>query len=170
MDRDDREPVFRPKVYMHEEQGVVKEIQGSKALVLTDRQSMCGECVARGCCHMLGGGKEMLAEAINSVGAKAGDFVKIGIPEGTVAKASMVVYMVPALGLVSGATLGYCIARSFRFDSNPLTLVGSIVGLGVAFIAVRLLSNTLSKKPAFRPEIIKIITPDDLAGDKDRLQ
>ena len=170
MDRDDREPVFRPKVYMNQEQGVVKEIQGSKALVLTDRQSMCGECVAHGCCHMLGGGKEMLAEAINSVGAKAGDFVKIGIPEGTVIKASMVVYMVPALGLVSGATLGYYIARSFRFDINPLTLVGSIVGLGVAFIAVRLLSNTLSKKPAFRPEIIKIITPDDLAGDKDRLQ
>jgi sigma-E factor negative regulatory protein RseC len=162
--------VIRPKVYMNEEDGVVKKILGSNALVLTDRQSMCGGCVARGCCHMLGGGKEMLAEAINSVGAKAGDFVKIGIPEGTVTKASMVVYMVPALGLVSGATLGYCIARSFRFDINPLTLVGSIVGLGIAFIAVRLLSNTLSKKPAFRPEIIKIITPDDLAGDKDRLQ
>ena len=159
----DREMVVRPKVYMNEEHGVVKEIQGSKALVLTDRQSMCGECVARGCCHMLGGGKEMLAEAINSVGAKAGDFVKIGIPEGTVTKASMVVYMVPALGLVGGATLGYYIARAFRFDTNPLTLLGSIVGLGVAFIAVMLLSNTLGKKPSYRPEIIKIITPDDLA-------
>ena len=165
MDRDDREMVRRPKVYMNEEHGVVKEIQGSKALVLTDRQSTCGECVARGGCHMLGGGKEMLAEAINSVGAKAGDFVIIGIPEGTVTKASMVVYMVPALGLVGGATLGYYIARSFRFDVNPLTLVGSVIGLGVAFIAVRLLSNTLSKKPTYRPEIIKIITPDDLAGD-----
>ena len=161
----DREMVVRPKVYMNEEHGVVKEIQGSKALVLTDRQSMCGECVARGCCHMLGGGKEMLAEAINSVGAKAGDFVKIGIPEGTVTKASMVVYMVPALGLVGGATLGYYIARSLRFDINPWTLVGSIVGLGLAFIAVRLLSNTLSKKPSYRLEIIKIITPDDGAGD-----
>ena len=164
MDRDDREPVIRPKVYMNEEHGVVKEIRGSWALVLTDRQAMCGECVARGYCHMLGGGKEMIAEAINSVGAKAGDFVKIGIPEGTVTKASMVVYMVPALGLVGGATLGYYIARSFRFDVNLLTLVGSIIGLGIAFTAVRLLSNTLSKKPSYRPEIIKIITPDDPAG------
>jgi sigma-E factor negative regulatory protein RseC len=162
----DREMVIRPKVYMNEEHGVVKEIQGSKALVLTDRQSMCGECVARGCCHMLGGGKEMLAEAINSVGAKAGDFVRIGIPEGTVTKASMVVYMVPALGLVGGATLGYYIAGPIGLDINLLTLLGSIVGLGLAFIAVRLLSNALGRKPSYRPEIIAIITPDDPAGDQ----
>jgi sigma-E factor negative regulatory protein RseC len=165
MDRYDREPVFRPKVYMNEEHGVVKEIQGSKALVLTDRHSMCGECVARGYCHMFGGGKEMLAEAINSVGAKAGDFVKIGIPEGTVTKASMVVYMVPALGLVGGGMLGYLIARPIGFDINLLTLVGSIIGLGIAFTAVRLLSNTLSKKPSYQPEIIEIIAPDDPTGD-----
>jgi len=157
--------VIRPRVYMNTEHGVVKEIHGSKALVLTDRQSMCGECVARGCCHMLGGGKEMLAEAINSVGAKAGDFVKIGIPEGTVTKASLVVYMVPALGLVGGGTLGYLVARPIGSDINLLTLLGSIVGLGIAFTAVRLLSNTLSKKPSFRPEIIEIITPDHPAGD-----
>jgi sigma-E factor negative regulatory protein RseC len=157
--------VIRPKVYMNEEHGVVKEIHGSKALVLTDRQSMCGECVARGCCHMLGGGKEMLAEAINSVGAKTGDFVKIGIPEGIVTKASIVVYMVPSLGLVGGATLGYCIARPIGFDINLLTLVGSIIGLGIAFTAVRLLSNTLSKRPSYRPEIIEIITPEKLAGN-----
>jgi sigma-E factor negative regulatory protein RseC len=162
--------VIRPKVYMNEEHGVVKEIQGSKALVLTDRQSMCGECVARGCCHMLGGGKEMLAEAINSVGAKAGDFVKIGIPEGTVTKASLVVYMVPALGLVGGGTLGYLIALPIGFDINILTLIGSIVGLGIAFTAVRLLSNMLSKNPSYRPEIIEIIAPEHPAGDQDRPQ
>ena len=165
MDQYDREPLFRPKVYMNKEHGVVKEIKGSKALVLTDRQSMCGDCVARGYCHMLGGGKEMLAEAINSVGAKAGDFVKIGIPEGTVTKASLVVYMVPALGLVGGGTLGYLLARPIGFDINLLTVVGSIIGLGTAFTAVRLLSNTLSKKPSYRPEIIEIISPEDPAGD-----
>jgi len=165
MDRDDREPVFRPKVYMNEEHGVVKEIRGSWALVLTDRQAMCGECVARGYCHMLGGGKEMIAEAINSAGAKAGDFVKIGIPEGTVTKASMVVYMVPALGLVGGATLGYYLARPLGFDVNLLTLVGSIIGLGIALTVARLLSNRLSKKPSYRPEIIQIITPEGPAGD-----
>ena len=162
--------VRQPKVYMNEEQGFVKEIQGNKALVLTDRQSMCGACVARGYCHMLGGGKEMLAEAINSVGAKAGDLVKIGIPEGTVTKASMVVYMLPALALVCGGMLGYYIAKPIGLDINLLTLAGSIIGLGIAFTAVRLLSNTLSKKPSYRPEIIAIITPEDPAGDQDRLQ
>jgi positive regulator of sigma E activity len=107
----------------------------------------------------------MVAEAINSAGAKAGDFAKIGIPEGTVTKASLVVYMVPALGLVGGGTLGYLIALPIGFDINLLTLVGSIVGLGTAFTAVRLLSNTLSKKPSYQPEIIEIITPDHPAGD-----
>ena len=152
----------RPKVYMNREEGVVQEVRGEKALVLTDRHTMCGQCVAKSYCHMLGGAKEMLSEARNPIGAQPGDVVMLGIPEGTVTKASLVIYMVPAIGLVGGATLGYYLARLYGHDQNVSTLIGSMAGLGLAMISVRLLSNTLSKKPSYQPEIIQIVNPDDL--------
>jgi sigma-E factor negative regulatory protein RseC len=157
-----KELMGRPKVYMNKEQGLVQEVRGEKALVLTDRHSMCGQCMAKSYCHMLGGGKEMLSQARNPIAAQPGDMVVLGIPEGTVTKASLVVYMVPVIGLVGGATLGYYIAGLYHLEVNVTTLIGSLGGLGLAMIAVRLLSNTLSKKISYQPEIIEIVNPHDL--------
>jgi len=155
------EPVKRPKVYMNESEGIVKEVRGKKALVLTDRQTMCAECVAKSFCQMLGGGKEMLSEAINPIGAEAGDTVKIGIPAGTVTKASLIVYMIPAIGFVGGASLGYFIGKLYGLDFNIFTLIGSLLGLGLSLIPARFLNNILSKRPSYQPEITLIINPDE---------
>jgi sigma-E factor negative regulatory protein RseC len=153
--------ITRPKAYMNESEGIVKEVRGKKALVLTDRQEMCVSCVAKNFCHMLGGGKEVLSETINPIGAKAGDMVKIGIPAGTVTKASLIVYMIPAIGFVVGASLGYFIGKLYGLDLNLSTLIGSMLCLGLSMIFVRFLSNVLSKRPSYQPEIIKIINPDE---------
>ena len=147
--------------YMNEERGTVQEVMGEKALVVTDRQSMCGQCVAKGFCHMLGGSKEMMAEALNPVGAKPGDTVRIGIPSGTVAKASFVVYMIPAIGLTGGALAGYFIGKSSGMDYNLTTLIGCLAGLALSMITVRLMSNILGEKPSYQPEIIRIIHAED---------
>jgi sigma-E factor negative regulatory protein RseC len=170
MDQGYKELMGRPRVYMNKEEGIVQEVRGEKALVLTDRHTMCGQCVAKGYCHMLGGGKEMLSEARNGgkemlsearnpIGAQPGDMVMVGIPEGSLTRASLVIYMVPAIGLVGGATLGYYLSKLYGHDQNVSTLIGSLAGLGLAMIAVRLLSNTLSKKPSYQPEIIEIVNP-----------
>lgn len=166
MDQTPFEMINLPRSYMNEEVGTVREARGEKALVVTDRQSMCGQCVAKGYCHMLGGGKEMIAEALNPIGAKPGDTVRIGIPAGTVAKASFVVYMIPAIGLVGGAALGYVTGTSSGMDYNLATLVGSLAGLGISLIVVRLLSNTLGERSSYRPEIIKIVTPEDASWEE----
>jgi sigma-E factor negative regulatory protein RseC len=161
MDFTSRQLFKVPRSYMNEELGTVRELRGEKALVVTDRQAMCGQCVAKGFCHMLGGGKEMLAEALNPIGAKPGDTVRIGIPSGTVAKASFVVYMIPAIGLTGGALIGYFTGKSSGADYNLATLVGCLAGLGISLILVRLLSNILGGRPSYRPEIIKIINTDN---------
>jgi positive regulator of sigma E activity len=152
----------RPKVYLNEAEGIVKEVRGKKALVLTDRQEMCSQCVAKNFCHMFGGGKEMLSETINHIGAQAGDMVKIGIPTGTVTKASLIVYMIPIIGFVAGASLGYVMGKLFGFDLNGSTFIGSLIGLGLFLIAARFLNNVFSKKPSYHPEITKIIKPEPL--------
>ena len=151
---------------MNEEQGTVKEVRGKKAIVVTDRGTMCNHCSAKGFCSTLGGGKEMLSEVRNPIGAQSGDIVKVGIPEGMVTKASLVVYMIPMIGLVGGASLGYFAAKLHSFDLNIATLIGGLVGLGSAMALVRLLSNVLSRKPSYQPEIIKIINQKNLVSEQ----
>ncbi len=157
-----------PRAYMNEAEGIVKEIKDKKALVLTDKQSMCGQCSAKGFCDMLGGGKEVLSETLNPVGAKIGDTVRIGVPFGVVTKASMVVYMIPAIGLTGGAAIGYFLGKLYNFDTNLSTLIGSLTCLGISLIAVRFASDSLSRKPSFQPEIVKVITPDAYKQDKEK--
>jgi len=149
-----------PRSYMNEAEGIVKEIQDKRALVLIDRQAMCGQCSAKGFCDMLGGGKEVLSETLNAVGAEVGDTVTIGLPFGAVTKASMVVYMIPLMGLIGGAIIGYLLGRLYGFDVNVSTLICSFACLGVSMIAVKFASVSLSKKPSFQPEIIKIVNPE----------
>jgi len=160
MDQRNVEIRKRPRVFMTEEEGVVKEVRGKKALVLTERKAQCSQCTAKGFCEMLGGGKEMLSEALNPIGAKSEDIVRIGIPAGTVTKASMVVYMIPAMGIVVGATLGYYIGKLYGLHSDLSTLIGSLAGIGISMVFVRLLSNVLGRRPSYQLEIIKIINPD----------
>jgi sigma-E factor negative regulatory protein RseC len=149
-----------PRSYMNEAEGIVKEIQDKRALVLIDRQAMCGQCSAKGFCDMLGGGKEVLSETLNDVGAEVGDTVTIGLPFGAVTKASMVVYMIPLMGLIGGAIIGYLLGGLYGFDVNVSTLICSFACLGVSMIAVKFASVSLSKKPSFQPEIIKIVNPE----------
>ena len=164
MGQDNRGIAKRRKIYMIEEVGEVKEVRGKRALVLTDRKGQCGQCTAKGCCEMLGGGKEMLSNALNNIGAEAGDIVTIGIPAGTVTKASMVVYMIPAIGIVGGASLGYYTGKIYGLNLDLSTLTGSLTGIGISMIFVRLLSNVLGKRPSYRPEIVKIAKPANRIG------
>ncbi len=149
----------KPGIYLNQADGMVRELRQGKALVITDRKTMCGQCVAKGFCHMLGGGKEMVAEALNPIDAQIGDMVKVGIPSGTVTKASLVVYMIPATGLVIGATLGYYVGTWIGYGINLFTLIGCLVFGAGSMMLVRLLGNILSKQPSYQPEIIKIINP-----------
>ena len=69
--------------------------------------------------------------------------------------------MIPALGIAGGAAIGYYIGRLYSLHLDLSTLIGSLAGIGISMIFVRLLSNVLSKRPSYQLEIIKIINPDD---------
>lgn len=151
----------RPRSYMNEAEGIVKEVKDRRALVLIDRQAMCGQCSAKGFCNMLGGGKEVMSDTINTIGAEVGDTVTIGLPFGAVTKASMVVYTIPLMGLIGGAIIGYLLGGLYGFDVNVSTLICSFVCLGASMVAVKFASISLSKKPSFQPEIIKIVNQEN---------
>lgn len=150
---------------MLEEEGLVKEVLGGKALVVTERREECAHCVARKACRVVDDGKELLAHVLNPVGAGVGDRVKITIKEGVLLKNSLILYFIPVLGLIVGSVLGYYLGRFYGWDLDLSAMLSGLSGLGLSFLIIFILSVHLKETRTNWPQIQKVITkgsPDNL--------
>ncbi len=123
---------------MIEETGEVGEVRPGQALVQTQRGAGCERCRARGGCSHLGGGRDARGWVAGPLGVRVGDRVVVAVPEGTALRASVLVYLVPALCLMLGAFLGDRLAPVWGV---PRDLGAAGLGLGgmvLAFLGVRL--------------------------------
>ncbi|HIE56005.1 MAG TPA: Fis family transcriptional regulator [Chromatiaceae bacterium] len=120
---------------MIEEEGVVVSVQGEFAKVRIQQQrSACGSCSARQGC-----GTSLLARlfpererallARNPAAARKGDHVVIGLREADLQLASVVLYLLPVLGLISGALLGHWLAG--LLNSADGELLSILLGSGM---------------------------------------
>ncbi len=124
---------------MIEEQATVVKVEADEGVwVETVRKTACNRCSARsGCGQKL---VEQYRERQGSIVVKTrchfsvsvGDQVVVGVPEGHLLKASMHVYLIPLLGLMS------MVAIAFYFQTNDfLTLLLCASGLVSGFSFVR---------------------------------
>jgi sigma-E factor negative regulatory protein RseC len=137
--------------------GVVKAIRGPMAIAITQRESECEGCKARGSCEAMGGtGANAEVTAINTANAKVGDAVTIGLRGTSLLKAAFVIYMTPLLGLVGGMVLGFLLAGIFPV--NKEVVVGSLAGGGLlaALVWLKRKASRMAESEAFTPEIVAI--------------
>ncbi len=106
---------------MIEEQAQVVEIKGNQLVLQAQTQSACGSCAAnKGCgtsvLSKVVGRKFSRFQASNNIDAEVGDTVVVGISEDALLKGSVVMYVIPVLGMlvfslmadfVLNAQLGY---------------------------------------------------------------
>lgn len=84
-------------------EGTVVKTYGTKALVRIERKSACsGDCSSCGLCE----NPVFEVEAENTVGAAAGDTVRLFMPTAKVFLSAFLVYMLPILGIF--AVMGFC--------------------------------------------------------------
>jgi sigma-E factor negative regulatory protein RseC len=106
----------------------------------------------------LGGGKEMMVEAVNVAGAEAGDRVVISFKTASLIKASFLIYIFPVICLLIGAVIGKDFDPLLRYmNESAASAVVGFMFLFMAFVCIRLTGNRLAQKSAYRPQIIKII-------------
>jgi len=141
---------------MIEEIGVVKSIEGLMARVDVPRKSACDGCTA-GTCRPEE--KFMEIEALNRAGAVVGEKVRIAVKPYTYMKGSMIVYGLPAIGLVLGAVFGKeLMSKIFPgMDSDILSAVFGLGAFAVSFPIVKAWSNTASKKIDSKPVIEEVL-------------
>ena len=142
---------------MVSETGIVESVDGARAKVKTKRTEACGGCSAKGACHSLGGGKEMLVEVDNSIGAAVGSQVEIVFDSGALMTGSALAYLVPVLALIVGAMAGQRWGPLLGLNSD---LAAGLMGLGLAFgvgVVCWRRAQSLDQRPKYRPRIRRIL-------------
>lgn len=141
---------------MIEEIGTVVALDRGEAWVQTIRQSTCGSCSARKGCGQkvlasISDGKANQVRVHNSLNAVIGQSVVIGIEESELLKASLRVYAIPLAGLVAFALLGGVVWP----DSEAATIGAGLLGLGLGFCLLLVLSRRDRNDDRFQPVMLK---------------
>lgn len=141
---------------MIEETGTVRSTSGMMAIVAVPRKSTCEGCTA-GTCRQEE--QSMEIEAVNRAGAEAGQRVRVSIQSSLYLKGSMVVYGLPALGLVVGAVVGKEMLGRFiqGVDPDLLSALAGFTFFGIALGLVKLWSHSAGSTLASKPVIEEIL-------------
>ncbi|MBI5788905.1 MAG: SoxR reducing system RseC family protein [Candidatus Schekmanbacteria bacterium] len=133
-----------------EEHGVVLELcAGQKAVVKVTRSEMCDHCASSSACFVVGSNEnEMKIIAHNPQQIQAGHRVILTLPSKTFLQATVIVYLIPFLGLLTGAIIGQLI-------SQPAAIGGAFLGLVLCFSGIWFYNKRI-KPDAYIPTINRV--------------
>ncbi|EMT6381962.1 MULTISPECIES: SoxR-reducing system protein RseC [Providencia] len=149
---------------MVKEWATVVRWQNGRALLRYGSSSGCGSCGARKTCgsyalSKIGPNTEHELEIAIEQPLVEGQKIEVGIPEGSLIRSALLVYLTPILGLFIFAGL----AQAFDFEQFWIAISGIIGGIIGFYIARRLASNWRDDE-AFQPVILQIgLPPSELS-------
>lgn len=143
---------------MIEEQGRVVAVESGAVWVETLRKSTCSSCsVSAGCGYgvldKLGAsGRRGYVRALCDLHLSVGDAVVIGVREELLVRGSLLVYLLPLIGLFGAALLAEQLALS-----EPWVILSAFVGLFVTWAVVRWHSRRTADDPALQPVVMRAL-------------
>ena len=147
--------------------GIVIETTGQSARVSAPRRGVCEGCADRSSCsfeNALGEDKPEMVEVHNPIGAQPGQTVEFDLPGHTELKVSLLVWVVPLIGLVTGAVLFASLHERLSLGEDSATLLGAGVGFAAAFLPVVLFDRLAAGKTRYVPSILKVVNPSSCSG------
>ena len=146
---------------MIEEEGSVTSVSGGLAQVACVRRTACGACSAQGACgtsllerHF--GRKPLALTAANAIGARPGDRVILGVPEGALVQAALGAYLVPLLAMILAALGSVWLAGLLAPAwSEGQSFAGGMAGLGLGLWWSARFGARRAGDPRFRAVILR---------------
>ena len=122
---------------MIEELATVIKTEGDVMAVEIQRQSTCGSCSVKSGCGTnlvasLFGKRRALLSLPNTIDARPGDRVVLGISEKDLVTGSIRLYLYPMAGLLLGAMAGHLLAGSELF-----TILSGLTGMILVLLGLR---------------------------------
>jgi len=140
---------------MNREKGIITRTEGDRAWVTVQRSSMCDVCNSRNVCSTLTESNTMEAQVYNPVKGKAGDHVEFMIATSSLLKITGLLYIVPVMFLLAGATAGFVFFRPSEFYA----LILGLLSFFSSYLIIRLISKRITRDRKFTPEIIRVLRP-----------
>ena len=151
---------------MIEEQGRVVALEPGAVWVETLRKSTCSSCSANAACGQglmdrLGVGRQRgYVRALSQMQLAVGDTVIIGVREDLLVRSSLLVYLLPLLGLFAAALLANGLGLS-----EPLVILCGLLGLSVTWLMVRWRAARVAENTFLQPVVLRtLLVPVSAAG------
>ena len=145
---------------MIEEQAVVVSADKGFVSVETSSSTGCGSCQSSASCgtgllSTLFGGKSRTLRIRNTVDAQTGDTVTIGLNRLALVIASLMIYVLPLLMLITGAIIGEWLATVLEFNVVELfSITGGLAFAVLAFILSRRVLNANAMDRLIQPVLL----------------
>lgn len=146
----------------------VISLSENKATVKVQRHTSCEKC---GACNLgMVSSTEKTVEVENTLNAREGDLVMLGIKSGAILSASFILYIIPLLTFFGGLVAGNRWGEEFGISPDIFSVILGTTFLILTFIIIYIydkrIRNTTNK---FRPYITRIVSEDEakeLIGEK----
>jgi sigma-E factor negative regulatory protein RseC len=136
----------------------VIDVKDGMLLAETESRSGCNHCATSGCTTSvvakLFGVRRNRLVLENSIGAKTGDQVVIGIPDALLARASIMAYLMPLLSMMALTALG----DQLGLQALWLSLL-ALCGLAIGFFVVYRMTRGWSAQ-RYKPQLLRIVAAD----------
>lgn len=145
---------------MIEERARVIAVENNQLLLEAQTRTACNACAAKQGCgtSVLSrwvGRKFTRFQAANTVNARVGDEVVVGLAEEAMLKGSVFVYLLPLLAMIGFALLADSLISADAASRDLLVLISAISGFALMLVISRLLLATGSNKSRLTPVVIR---------------
>ena len=103
-------------------------------------------------------GRPQLFQVALTMPVRVGQEVRIGIPERSLLKSALLVYMVPLLFLLLGALVGKGVAELYLLKEEAPEILGALLGGVLGFLLARFGARRLTGGD-YRPVMLGLNTP-----------
>jgi sigma-E factor negative regulatory protein RseC len=100
-------------------------------------------------------------EVRNDLAAGVGDSVQLSVPEGSLVKLSLLVYLFPVVALLVGAVTAGAWAESFHLDPTLASILGGGIAMGLTFFVLKRLDKRSAAKEAYQPRMMRILSHEE---------
>jgi len=145
---------------MIEERARVIAIDNNQLLLEAETRAACNACAARQGCgtSVLSkwvGRKFTRFQAPNTVNARVGDEVVVGLAEEAMLKGSVFVYLLPLLSMIGFALLADSLISTDTALRDLLVLICAVIGFASMLVVSRLLLSSGSNKSKLTPVVLR---------------
>lgn len=143
----------------------VIDVEGEFALVEPVRTDSCGGCSAKAACGTslvasLLGRRNAPVRVINSVGARRGDSVILGLPESALTQGALLLYILPLATMLAAALLMQWAASAVPgLATEAAAIGGGFLGLAGGLLAMARLGRRLETRRGFGAVIVRAAEP-----------